>query len=93
MQGKVQNDMAYLTGIGTFDVDVAIEGRVLLVQQVDQPGLIAAVAKVLADDEVNVAYMTVSRVKKGAPQIPALIVLRQFLVSSRVTFREVVLHC
>lgn len=65
MQGKVVNDVAYLTTVGTFEVDVAIEGRVLLVRQRDQPGLIAAVAGVLAEEQINVAYMTVSRDKKG----------------------------
>lgn len=68
LQGKVVNDTAYLTQVGTFEVDVAIEGRVVLTRQKDQPGLIAGVAQVLAEDNVNVAYMTVSRLSKGAPQ-------------------------
>lgn len=69
VQGKVVSDVAYLTRVGNFEVDVAIEGRVVLVRQKDKPGLIAAVAKVLAEDNVNVAYMTVSRVTKGALSI------------------------
>ena len=62
------NDVAYLTRVGNFEVDVAIEGRVVLTRQKDQPGVIAVVAQVLAEDNVNVAYMTVSRVSKGAPR-------------------------
>lgn len=72
MQGRVANDVAYLTQIGGFEVDIAIEGRVVLVRQQDQPGLIAAVANVLAEDNVNVAYMTVSRVTKGETAIMCL---------------------
>jgi D-3-phosphoglycerate dehydrogenase / 2-oxoglutarate reductase len=72
LQGRVVNDVAYLTQIGSFEVDVAIEGRVVLVRQRDQPGLIAAVANVLAEDNVNVAYMTVSRETKGETAIMCL---------------------
>lgn len=72
MQGDVTNGAPYLKSIGSFEVDVAIEGRVLLIGQEDRPGLIAAVAAVLAEDDVNVAFMTVSRVTKGTNAIMVL---------------------
>ena len=87
MQGKVVNDVAYLTTVGMFEVDVAIEGRVLLVRQKDQPGLIAAVAKVLAEDNVNVAYMTVSRTIKGTAH-STLLWLFDLAVATSVCYKE-----
>lgn len=72
LQGDVTNGAPYLKNIGSYEVDVAIEGRVLLIGQEDRPGLIAAVAAVLAEDDVNVAFMTVSRVTKGTSAIMVL---------------------
>jgi ACT domain/D-3-phosphoglycerate dehydrogenase intervening domain len=69
VQGRVTSGTAYLTKVGRFDVDVALEGRVLLVRQQDRPGLIAAVASALAKDGVNVSFMTVGRIDKGSDAI------------------------
>jgi predicted regulator of amino acid metabolism with ACT domain len=69
VQGRVTNGVAYLTHLGQFDVDVAIEGMVLLVRQQDRPGLVAAVANALAGEGVNVSFMTVGRVEKGKDAI------------------------
>lgn len=63
------NGTAYLTQVGQFEVDVAIEGKVLLVRQQDRPGLIAAVAQALAAEGVNVSFMTVGRMSKGEDAI------------------------
>ena len=59
------NEAAYLNKVGKFDVDVAIEGNVLMVRQQDRPGLIAAVAQELASDQINVSFMSVGRQQKG----------------------------
>ena len=69
MQGHVTGGTPYLTKVGRFDVDVAIEGKVLLVRQQDRPGLIASVATKLAADEINVSFMTVGRLDKGSDAI------------------------
>ena len=69
MQGRVVDGVPYLTRVGRFEVDVAIEGLVLLVRQQDRPGLIASVSAALAEDAVNVAFMTVGRVEKGADAV------------------------
>lgn len=39
----------FLTRVGAFDVDLALEGIVLLTRQTDQPGIIAAVSAVLGE--------------------------------------------
>lgn len=36
------------------------------------PGVVARVARILADDEVNIAYLTVSRKKKGGEAMMSL---------------------
>lgn len=64
--------LPFLTKVGTFDVDVALEGEVLLVRQTDQPGIIAAVSSELAQQNINVSYMTVCRVGKGTEAIMAI---------------------
>jgi len=60
--GKVKDGKAYLTKVGTFDMDVSLEGTCLvLCRQTDQPGVIGAVGSMLAEGDVNVNFMTVGR--------------------------------
>lgn len=71
--GTVKADgLPFLTKIGNFDVDVALEGEVLLVRQNDQPGIIAGVSSELARNNVNISFMTVSRLGKGTDAIMAM---------------------
>lgn len=46
-----------------FEVRITGQAPTLVVKNVDTPGV---VARVIADDEVNIAYLTVSRKKRGA---------------------------
>lgn len=64
--------LPFLTRIGAFDVDLALEGEVLLVRQTDQPGIIAGVSSELAKNGINISYMTVSRTGKGRDAIMAI---------------------
>ena len=64
--------LPFLTRIGTFDVDIALEGEVLLIRQTDQPGIISGVSSILASNSINVSYMTVSRVGRGTEAIMAI---------------------
>ncbi len=41
-------------------------------KNVDTPGVVARVARILADDEVNIAHLTVSRKKKGGEAMMSL---------------------
>ena len=55
-----------VTEIGSYDVEITGEMPVLVVGHVDRPGVIAAVTGVLAECDVNVASMHVSRERRGA---------------------------
>ena len=60
-----------------FDVEgfeVRITGAMptLVIRNVDTPGVVARVARILADDEVNIAHLTVSRKKKGGEAMMSL---------------------
>ena len=48
------------------------QGEVLLVRQIDQPGIIASVSSELAAAEVNISFMTVARQVKGVEAIMAI---------------------
>lgn len=72
VEGEVKNGVPFLTRIGETDVDLAIEGEVVLVRQRDQPGIIAAVSGELAKHSINISFMTVSRAIKGAEAIMAI---------------------
>ncbi|EIE24512.1 phosphoglycerate dehydrogenase [Coccomyxa subellipsoidea C-169] len=58
--GTVKGAAPYLTRIGTFDVDLSLDGIILLTRQKDQPGVISAVSTVLAEAGVNISFMSVS---------------------------------
>jgi len=51
--------------VDRFETHLTGEAPALLVKHVDTPGVIARVARVLADDEVNIAHLTSSREKRG----------------------------
>lgn len=48
-----------------FEVRVTGSAPTLLIRNVDTPGVIARVARVIADDEVNIAYLSCARQKRG----------------------------
>ncbi len=48
-----------------FEVSISGALPTLVVKNVDTPGVVARVARILADDEVNIARLTVSRKKRG----------------------------
>lgn len=63
--GTVKDNHPYLIRIGNFDVDLALEGTVLLCRQQDRPGIIAAVSSALAAYNVNISFMSVARLDTG----------------------------
>ncbi|CAL8467506.1 g7044 [Coccomyxa elongata] len=60
VMGTVKGSAPYLTRIGTFDVDLSLDGIILLTRQKDQPGVISAVSMVLAEEGINISFMSVS---------------------------------
>lgn len=62
VEGRVKDGKPHLTKVGSFDVDVSLEGSIILCRQVDQPGLIGKVGSILGEENVNVSFMTVGRI-------------------------------
>ena len=61
ISGKVNQGKPYLTTLGQFEVDVSLEGSLVLCRQKDQPGVIGEIGSMLADENINVSFMTVGR--------------------------------
>ena len=61
VEGRVKDGIPHLTKVGSFEVDVSLEGSIILCSQVDQPGMIGKVGSILGDENVNVSFMSVGR--------------------------------
>lgn len=72
IEGKVKDGIPHLTRVGSFGVDVSLEGNIILCRQVDQPGMIGKVGNILADHNVNVNFMSVGRTSKKQKAIMAI---------------------
>ncbi|PSR99808.1 D-3-phosphoglycerate dehydrogenase [Actinidia chinensis var. chinensis] len=72
VQGMVKDGLPHLTMVGSFGVDVSLEGSLILCKQVDQPGIIGKVGSILGDRNVNVNFMSVGRF---APQKQAVMTI------------------
>lgn len=72
VEGKVKDGKPHLTKVGSFGVDVSLEGSIILCRQVDQPGIIGKVGSLLGDENVNVSFMSVGRI---APQKQAVMTI------------------
>lgn len=55
-----------ITGIDDFKVDISGEYPTLIIAHHDKPGVIASVTRILAQVDINIAFMRVSRQDKGA---------------------------
>lgn len=62
VEGRVKDGVPHLTKVGSFEVDVSLEGSIILCRQVDQPGMIGKVGSILGSENVNVSFMSVGRV-------------------------------
>lgn len=72
IEGRVKYGIPHLTLVGSFSVDVSLEGNVILCRQVDQPGMIGKVGNILAERNVNVSFMSVGRTVKRTEAIMAI---------------------
>jgi D-3-phosphoglycerate dehydrogenase len=63
-----------ILNIDSFRVDVLPEGRIVLTEHTDQPGMIGAVGTLLGDNGVNIAGMQLGRDKEGGLALMALMV-------------------
>lgn len=62
VEGRVKDGKPHLTKVGSFRVDVSLEGSLILCQQVDKPGIIGKVGSILGRENVNINYMSVGRI-------------------------------
>lgn len=60
-----------------FDTNFSGAYYTLLIKHQDRPGVIARVARVMADDDVNIATLTSTRLKRGGDALMALEIDRQ----------------
>ena len=72
LEGRVKDGIPHLTKVGGFDVDVSLEGSVILCRQVDQPGMIGTVGNILGEENVNISFMSVGRVAPRKHAIMAI---------------------
>lgn len=72
IEGKVKFGEPHLTCVGSFDVDVSLEGNLILCRQVDQPGMIGRVGNILGEQNVNVSFMSVGRTSRRKKAIMAI---------------------
>ncbi|KAJ8450985.1 hypothetical protein Cgig2_032610 [Carnegiea gigantea] len=72
LEGKVKDGIPHLTKVGSFEVDVSLEGSIILCRQVDQPGMIGKVGSILGEENVNVSFMSVGRL---APRTHAVMAI------------------
>ncbi|KAI5563816.1 hypothetical protein POPTR_014G022800v4 [Populus trichocarpa] len=62
VEGRVKDGKPHLTMVGSFGVDVSMEGSLILCRQVDQPGMVGSVGSILGEENVNVSFMSVGRI-------------------------------
>jgi D-3-phosphoglycerate dehydrogenase len=62
VEGQVKDGIPHLTKVGSFEVDVSLEGSIILCRQVDQPGMVGKVGSILGEENVNVSFMSVGRI-------------------------------
>ncbi|XP_078438269.1 D-3-phosphoglycerate dehydrogenase 3, chloroplastic-like [Wolffia australiana] len=72
VEGRVKDGVPHLTHVGSFPVDVSLEGNLILCRQLDQPGVIGSVGSILGEDNVNVNFMSVGRTGLGKHAIMAI---------------------
>lgn len=86
VEGRVKNGIPRLTKVGSFQVDVSLEGSIILCRQVDQPGMIGAVGSILGEQNLNVSFMSVGRI---APRKQAVMAIGVDEEPSRETLKKI----
>ncbi|KAL6996157.1 D-3-phosphoglycerate dehydrogenase 2, chloroplastic [Sarracenia purpurea var. burkii] len=72
IDGRVKYGIPHLTRVGSFSVDVSLEGNLIMCRQVDQPGMIGRVGNILGEQNYNVSFMSVGRTVKRTKAIMAI---------------------
>ncbi|KAE8725729.1 D-3-phosphoglycerate dehydrogenase 3 [Hibiscus syriacus] len=72
VDGRVKNGKPHLTKVGSFGVDVSLEGSMILCRQVDQPGIIGKVGSILGEENAKVNFMSVCRIAPRKQAVMAI---------------------
>lgn len=72
LEGRVKYGIPHLTVVGPYEVDVSLEGNLILCRQIDQPGMIGKVGDILGQRNVNISFMSVGRTFRGKQAIMAI---------------------
>jgi len=60
--------------IDEFSIEIRLEGDIVLYRNVDKPGMLSTVSTTLADEQINIASLSLGRNKKGSNAITAIAV-------------------
>lgn len=63
--------------IDGYGIELRLEGDILMYQNLDKPGMLAAVSGALAKQDINIASLSLGRAKKGSKAITAVAVDRK----------------
>ncbi|EFJ24019.1 hypothetical protein SELMODRAFT_102593 [Selaginella moellendorffii] len=72
LAGRIKDGVPHLSQVGSFSIDVSLEGSVILCRQVDQPGMIGKVGGLLGDENVNISFMSVGRTSPRQKAVMAI---------------------
>ncbi|KAJ8460391.1 hypothetical protein OPV22_033317 [Ensete ventricosum] len=72
VEGRVKDGSPHLTLVGSFSVDVSLEQCVILCRNVDKPGNIGRVGRILGEQNVNISFMSVGRIAPRKQAIMAI---------------------
>lgn len=61
-----------IVGIDTFHFEIRPEGHLLIYRNVDRPGMLAAVGKILADAQINIAGVSLGRYGMGGQALTVM---------------------
>ncbi|GKE10830.1 leucine-rich repeat, cysteine-containing subtype protein [Tanacetum coccineum] len=62
VEGRVKDGVPHLTKVGALDVNVSLEGNIILCRQADQQNIIGRVGSILDEENVNISYMSFVRI-------------------------------
>ncbi|GKE25340.1 hypothetical protein Tco_1436852, partial [Tanacetum coccineum] len=59
MEARLKDRVPHLTKVGAFEVDVSLDGNIILCRQFDQPNTIGSVTSILGEENLNISSMSV----------------------------------
>jgi D-3-phosphoglycerate dehydrogenase len=64
LSGSTAHGRPHLAAVDGFEIDAELAGRMLVTRHHDQPGIVGAVGTILADAEVNISSLELSRLSE-----------------------------